>query len=86
MHEGRSRTGVRLSRVPKQSTTYEAFAVAAVGDIRLYGLPHTGYDLRQIAEESVSPGLLRPNEDNANEVLERNSGKALKTGVFSRID
>jgi hypothetical protein len=66
--------------------TCEALVVAVTaGDIRLYGLPHTRYDLGPIAEESVSPGILRLIEDNANEVPERNSEKDLETAALSRI-
>ncbi len=54
-------------------------------DIQLYGLPHTRYDLGLIAEESVSPDILRLIKDNANEVLERNSEKDLETAALSRI-
>jgi len=70
--------------------TCEALVVAVVvvvtgDDIQLYGLPHTRYDLGLIAEESVSPDILRLIKDNANEVLERNSEKDLERAALSRI-
>ena len=51
-----------------------AVVVVTGDDIQLYGLLHKRYDLGPIAEESVSPDILRLIKDNANEVLERNSG------------
>lgn len=66
--------------------TCEALVVAVTADdIQLYGLPHTRYDLGLIAEEAVSPDILRLIKDNANKVLEHNSEKDLETAALSRI-